>query len=201
LRPSTGPNGQRYSAQVRCVAECGCESAPSMPGWSRNPGLQAQQAQPFGHVLSAGPLNCQEGMLAAVPLQQTAMQQAPLPQQVAHTLYGISDPAMVAAMGMSPWLAGTQASVDVQVAAADCSPAAAAGAAMPTYFTTGAGIAAATQVEPSVMEPPTVGFTAPTAPVMTASRAQPMLPTAMLAREQREPPVDAVGCEECLLLD
>merc|ERR1719362_41647 len=112
LRPSSGPSGgQHYSAQVRCVAECGCESAPSMPGWSRNPGLQAQHSQPFGHVLSAGPLNCQEGMLAAVPLQQSAMQQPPLPQQVAHPLYGISNAAM--------------ASVDVppvQVTAPDCSP-------------------------------------------------------------------------------
>jgi len=204
LRPNTGPNGQRYSAQVRCVAECGCESAPSMPGWSRNPGLQAQQAQPFGHVLSAGPLNCQEGMLAALPLQQSTMQQAPLPQQVAHTLYGISDPTMAAAMGMNPWLPGTQASVDVpqvQVATADCSPAAAAGPAMPTYFAMGAGIAAAAQVEPSIMEPPTVGFAEPTAPAVTFSRAQTMLPTAMLAREQGEPPVDHVSYEECLLLD
>jgi len=201
LRPSTGPNGQRYSAQVRCVAECGCESAPSMPGWSRNPGLQAQ---PFGHMLSAGPLSCQDGMLAAVPMQQSAMQQPPLPQQVAHTLYGISDPAMVAAMGMPPWLPGTQASVDVpqvQVAAADCSPAGAAGAAMPTYFATGASTAAAAPVEPSVMEPPSVGFTAPTAPVVAAARAQPTLPTAMLAFKQMEPPTDLVGYEECLLLD
>jgi len=104
---------------------------------------------------------------------------------------------MVAAMGMPPWLPGTQASVDVpqvQVAAADCSPATAAGVAMPTYF-------AAAPVEPSIMEPPTVGFTAQTAPAVTVARAQPMMPTGMLAREQREPPVDVVGCEECLLLD
>lgn len=33
LRPS-GPLGQRYLAQVRSVAACGCESMPSPPGWS-----------------------------------------------------------------------------------------------------------------------------------------------------------------------
>jgi len=107
-------------------------------------------------------------------------------------------------MSMSPWLPGIQASVDVpqvQVAAADCSPAAAAGAAMPTCFATLANIAAFAQVEPSIMEPPTVGLTAPTAPAVAVSRAQPMLTTAMLAREQREPPVDLVSWEECLLLD
>jgi hypothetical protein len=65
---------------------------------------------------------------------------------------------------------------------------------MPTYF-------AAAPVEPSIMEPPTVGFTAQTAPAVTVAMAQPMMPTGMVAREQREPPVDVVGCEECLLLD
>merc|ERR1719242_495574 len=102
-------------------------------------------------------------------------------------------------MGMSPWLPGTQASVDVsqvQVAAADCSPAAAAGVAMPTYLATGVSVAAAAPVEPSLMEPPSVGFTAPTAPVVAAARAQPTLPTAMLARKHREPPADLVGCDE-----
>merc|ERR1719362_1308418 len=206
LRPSTGRNGQRYSAQVRCVAECGCESAPSLPGWSRTPSVLAQQSQPFGHVLPAGPLNCQEGMLAALPMQHSAMQQPPLPQQVAQQpLFGVSETAMVAGMGMPPWLSGTQASMDVpqvHLTAADCSPASASAAATPAYFAAAAGVAAASAMEPSLMEPPAVGFTAQTVPGVTAPRAQPLLPTAMLAREQqKESSADLMGCDECLLLD
>jgi len=75
LRPN-GQGGQRYAAQVRCVAECGCESGPSSPGWSPALGGSAtrpdQQATHGSPILLPAVAPVMPDMAAPSPLGATA---------------------------------------------------------------------------------------------------------------------------------
>eukprot|EP00933_Yihiella_yeosuensis_P040940 TRINITY_DN35357_c0_g1_i1.p1 TRINITY_DN35357_c0_g1~~TRINITY_DN35357_c0_g1_i1.p1 ORF type:complete len:870 (-),score=215.92 TRINITY_DN35357_c0_g1_i1:253-2766(-) len=104
LRPMPGRN---YMAQVRCVAACGCESAPSQPGYSviTHPGMGMghagmQQGAP-PPMMHQGAFQQPHGTLPSLPPPQWSagppgpdgFAQPPMPQHQPQLPHGFAHPA------------------------------------------------------------------------------------------------------------
>uniref|UniRef100_A0A7S4QMZ8 RRM domain-containing protein n=1 Tax=Alexandrium monilatum TaxID=311494 RepID=A0A7S4QMZ8_9DINO len=212
LRPS-GPPGQRYAAQVRCIADCGCESAPSAPGWSPTLGASAQPTAPATQVAQGSPT-----MLPTVaPSLQDALAPSPLggaslvtptllpptmteqPQQQQQQT--APPQAFMTAVGMPSWVSAMQSQKAMQPTAValysqapDSSPVAIDAGSAPSAAATLAaamasadmGVAMGAPLVPPPMAPP------------SAKLLQVSTPHADSADTT---PPELTGCEECLLLD
>mmetsp|Transcript_49569 Transcript_49569/g.153008 ORF Transcript_49569/g.153008 Transcript_49569/m.153008 type:complete len:859 (+) Transcript_49569:47-2623(+) len=210
LRPS-GPPGQRYAAQVRCIADCGCESAPSAPGWSPTVGASQQPPQPATQVAQGSPTMLPAMAPAMAPpamldtaapsppgamamVTPTLLPSTPEPQHLQQQA-GPPPQAFMAALGMPSWISAMTSQAGVQPTAValysqvvDPSPTAAsdAGGASAAAAALAAAAAAGTC-------PADLGGLATAAPQAPQG--------ANLVQADGEVPPELTGCEECLLLD
>lgn len=230
LRPS-GPPGQRYAAQVRCIADCGCESAPSSPGWSPTlggSGQAASAAQPGTQVAQGSPTmlpaiapTLQDCLAPSPPGAASALspqllppvmsaEQSPMQQTSAQQWLGFTQPeGFMTAVGMPSWVSTMQSAAGVQPTAValysqalDPSPTGAEATAAPAAAL--AAAVASADLGAAMGAPPVPPPTAPPSAAMLQVPPKVQVSTPHLDSEM---PPELTGCEatmlpqECLLLD
>mmetsp|Transcript_18879 Transcript_18879/g.44354 ORF Transcript_18879/g.44354 Transcript_18879/m.44354 type:complete len:873 (+) Transcript_18879:41-2659(+) len=218
LRPS-GSGGQRYSAQVRCIAECGCESNPSEPGWH-----STLQAAPQSPVLPPMASAIQDAAAAAAASPQSTAGGGGVPvllpqlvqephrgQQSLHQAVG----SPIAHASAPQWLGFSQPQPEALLAAVGVPPSWAAPMSGSNLQPT--AVAIYSQVLDSSPSAAAAGLSnaATGESGQEAVVPQPGLPMAAAMQHQqkvasvkdRETPPELTGCEvvaaplECLLLD
>ncbi|CAK0826986.1 unnamed protein product [Prorocentrum cordatum] len=197
LRPGGGP-GRAYTACVRCVSMCNCESAPSDPGWSSPLGTAAApQAPPCG----AAPVPVSPPLSTGLPPPPQPPAQVPDAAQAWTPWMGVHPEAPpLSSLGASHWpglgLARPCADPGMQLAAAGMPP--------PLPPLTAPPAAPPGPPAPPAHAPAAGPPAAPLAPGAPTSPPPSAPPTGLLgvgASLPKEAPPEAGRQEDCLILD